>query len=79
MTFYTRQRTLDKYFTVKWFFTEYFFRHSAKTLPSVKNTPQRKALGKLKIMKKSKKQQNIFKIRGTSSTITIALSMKLFA
>jgi hypothetical protein len=31
----TRQRTLDKYFIGKGFFAEYFFGHSAKTLPSV--------------------------------------------
>jgi hypothetical protein len=50
-----RSVTLDKYFIGKWFFVEYFFGHSTKTLPSVKNTWQIKALDKLRIIKKIQK------------------------
>jgi hypothetical protein len=52
--FYTRQRTLDKYFIGKWFFDEYFFEHSINTLPSAKNGRQRKELGKLRTTKTAK-------------------------
>jgi hypothetical protein len=40
---YTRQRILGKHFISKWFFAEYFFGHSAKTLPSVEKHSAKKS------------------------------------
>jgi hypothetical protein len=57
----TRQRTLGKYFIGKGFFAECFFSDTRQRLCRVsKSTWQRKTLGKLRIEKIKKKQQNIF-------------------
>jgi hypothetical protein len=51
----TRQRILGKHFIGKEFFAEYFFRTLDKDFAEC-----RKTLGKLRIEKNPKKQQNIF-------------------
>jgi hypothetical protein len=76
----TRQRTLGKDFIGKRFFVECFFSDTRQRLCRVsKNIRQRKTLGKLRIEKIKKKQQNIFKILGTTLqpypiTLSVALS-----
>jgi hypothetical protein len=75
----TRQRTLDKYFIGKEFFAEYFFSDTRQRLCRVpKSTRQRKTLGKLRIEKIKKKQQNIFlNSRNNSPTLPITLPIAL--
>jgi hypothetical protein len=74
---YTRQRTLDKHFIGKEFFSGCFFGHSTKTSRVSKSTRQCKTLSKLRIIKNPKKTSKNFLIRGTTPTITIALSITL--
>jgi hypothetical protein len=68
----TRQRTLDKYFIGKWFFAEYFFGHSAKTLPSVKKHSAKKNTRQIKNQNFFKKNSKTF--YPTYITLPIALS-----
>jgi hypothetical protein len=74
----TRQKTLGKYFIGKGFFAEYFFRHSAKTLPSVEKHSAKKNTRQIK-NKKTKMSGTI--IRGTlktsNSQLVTLISIKL--
>ena len=56
----TRQITLGKEHSARVLCRVLFFGHSAKTLSSVKKHSAKKTLGKLRIEKIKKKQQNIF-------------------
>jgi hypothetical protein len=72
----TRQRTLGKDFIGKWFFAECFFSDTRQRLCRVsKSTRQRITLGKGRIEKIKKKQQNIFlNSRNNSPTLPYYLT-----
>jgi hypothetical protein len=53
--FYTRQRILGKHFIGKGFFADYFFGHSAKSLPSVEKHSVMKNTRQIKNHKKPQK------------------------
>ena len=54
--------TLGKHFIGKGFFAEYFFAHSAKTLPNVENHSAKKSTRQIKNHKKPKNSKTFFKL-----------------